>query len=91
MNTSTLVNPVTFLQVHVSRLFMERHGLSPETFLAWNAQKDILGFLRLGYEPFHLSGDDGILEELDAYVFGAVSGEPTGLTGHQRLDSPARS
>ena len=36
-------------------------------------QKDILGFLRLGYEPFHLTGNEGILEELDSYVFSAAS------------------
>ena len=72
MNRNTLVNPVVFLQIHISRLFMERHELSPEKFLALNAQKDILGFLRLGYEPFHLTGDEGILEELDEYVFGAA-------------------
>jgi len=72
MNRNTLIDPVAFLQVHIARLFMERHGLSPESFLALNEQKDILGFLRLGYEPFHLTGDEGILEELDAYVYGAV-------------------
>jgi hypothetical protein len=49
---------------------MARHKLSPEDFLAIDAQKDILGFLRIGYEPFHLTGDEGILEELDAYVYG---------------------
>ena len=36
-----------------------------------NKQKDIISFLRTGYEPFHLTGDEGILEELDEYVFGA--------------------
>jgi len=51
---------------------MERHGLSPEEFLALDSQKDILGFLRLGYEPFHITGDEGILEELDSYVFGTL-------------------
>ena len=70
MKRSTLIDPVAFLQIHISRLFMERHKLSPDDFLALDAHKDILGFLRLGYEPFHLTGDDGILEELDAYVYG---------------------
>ena len=69
MNRNTLINPVTFLQVHISRLFMERHKLSPKDFLALNKQKDIIGFLRTGYEPFHLTGDEGILEELDDFVF----------------------
>ena len=68
MKRNSLIDPVVFLQIHISRLFMERHGLSPEDFLALDAQKDIIGFLRLGYEPFHLTGDEGILEELNAYI-----------------------
>ena len=68
MNRSTLIDPVAFLQAHISRLFMERHALTPEEFLSIDAQKDIIGFLRLGYEPFHVTGDEGILDELDAYV-----------------------
>ena len=70
MKRNVLINPVAFLQVHISRLFMERHNLSPDDFLILNKQKDIIGFLRNGYEPFHLTGDEGILDELDDYVFG---------------------
>ena len=70
MNKKMLINPVAFLQVHISRLFMERHNLSPDDFLILNKQKNIIGFLRNGYEPFHLTGDEGILDELDDYVFG---------------------
>ena len=72
MIKSTIINPIAFLQIHISRLFMERHNLSPEDFLALDKQKDILGFLRMGYEPFHLTGDEGILDELDAYVYGSL-------------------
>ena len=72
MNYKQIIDPVLFLQVHLSRLFMERHDMTPQEFLALNAHRDILGFLRLGYEPFHLTGDEGILEELDEYVFGAA-------------------
>ena len=70
MSKNIKVDPVVFLQIHISRLFMERHGLTPQEFLELDARKDIIGFLRLCYEPFHLTGDEGILEELDAYVFG---------------------
>ena len=73
MKRSTLINPVAYLQIHVSRLFMERHGLNVLEFLDIDERIDILGFLRLGYETFHLTGDDGILEELDAYVYGVRS------------------
>jgi hypothetical protein len=70
MKRNTLIDPVAFLQIHISRLFMERHNLTPKAFLALDREKDILKFLRLGYEPFHLTGDEGVLEELDAYVYG---------------------
>ena len=70
MNYNKIINPVVFLQAHFCILFMERHKLSPEDFLALDAKKDIMGFLRLGYEPFHLTGDEGVIEELNSYVFG---------------------
>ena len=73
MERNTLINPIVYLQINISRLFMERHGLHPEEFLALDAKKDIIGFLRLGYEPFHLTGREGILDELDAYVYGNSS------------------
>ena len=47
-------------------LCLSQRGLA----YALDAKIDILGFLRLGYEPFHVTGDEGILDELDAYVFG---------------------
>lgn len=72
MSRHTLIDPVAFLQIHISRLFMERHNLLPDAFLALDEQKDILGFLRMGYEPFHLTGDEGVLEELDEYVYGSA-------------------
>ena len=64
-----IVCPVAYLQAHYTRLFMERHGLNVDAFLELNQKKDILGFLELGYEAFHLTGTEGVLEEMDAYVF----------------------
>ena len=63
-----VTNPVLFLQIHAVNLYMERHKMTVKEFLALDAEKDILGYLREGYEIFHLSGDGGIMEELDAYV-----------------------
>ena len=73
MNYKQIIDPVVFLQAYYCVLFMERHKLLPQEFLALNKEKDIIGFLRLGYEPFHLTGDEGVLEELDSYVFGTVA------------------
>ncbi|MCL2199242.1 MAG: DUF3791 domain-containing protein [Defluviitaleaceae bacterium] len=69
MNYKKIVNPILFLQAHFSRLFMERHSLTPDEFLALDKDKDIIGFIRLSYEPFHLTGDEWVLEEIDRYVF----------------------
>ena len=70
MKQKNIVCPVAFLQAHYARLFMKRHNLSTKAFLALNQEKDILNFLAQGYEPFHLTGEDGVLEELDEYVYG---------------------
>ena len=73
MNYKQIIDPVVFLQAHFSILFMERHKLLPQEFLNLIKKKDILKFLRLGYEAFHLTGDEGVLEELDAYVYDNAS------------------
>ena len=72
MNYKQIIDPVIFLQAHFSRMFMERHKLTPQEFLKLNEKKDILEFLQISYEPFHLTGDEGVLEELDNYVFGSL-------------------
>ena len=75
MSYKEIIDPVVFLQAHFSISFMERHNLDPQEFLELQDKKDILGFLRLGYEAFHLTGDEGVLEELDAYVY-SIEAEP---------------
>lgn len=63
-----LLNPVVFLQADISRKFMERHNLTPDAFVKLDEEKHILDFIREGYEALHLTGDDGILEEIDLYL-----------------------
>ena len=65
---SSLLDPIIYLQAHFIRAFMKRHNLTPHEFLSLNKKTDIIGFLREAYEPFHLTGVEGVLEELDAYV-----------------------
>ena len=72
MDYKQIIDPVVFLQAHFCILFMERHQLLPQEFLELLDKKDILKFLRLGYEMFHLTGDEGVLEELDSYVYGTA-------------------
>jgi hypothetical protein len=44
--------------------------MSVSDFLKLDRNTDFLPFVADAYEPFHLTGDLGILEELDDYVRG---------------------
>ena len=68
MGGSTLINPVAFFVSHITRLFIKRHDMTIDEFLALDAKKDILGYLKDGYEVFHLIGEEGVLDELDTYI-----------------------
>jgi hypothetical protein len=61
------INPVLFMQAQISRLYCKRHNMSTDDFLKLDRQTDILGFIETGYEPFHLMGEEGILDEIDDY------------------------
>jgi len=47
--------------------------MSVAEFLILDRKTDLLSFVADAYEPFHLTGDLGILEEVDDYVRGALS------------------
>ena len=61
-------NEVAYLQAGIARKYMQRHNLSPMQFVEQDKQYHLLHFLEIGYEPFHLTGDEGILDELDEIV-----------------------
>jgi hypothetical protein len=62
------VNPVLFLQADVSNEYMRQHKLTPREFVALDRKYNILHFLEIGYEPFHLTGTQGVVEEVDDYI-----------------------
>jgi hypothetical protein len=47
--------------------------MSVDEFIKIDRKTDILTFIADAYEPFHLTGDPGILEEVDEYVRGALA------------------
>jgi len=47
---------------------MRRHNLTSLQFVKRDKMYHILHFLEVGYEPFHLTGDEGVLDELDEIV-----------------------
>ena len=66
----TGLNQVLYLQTLITRLYMERHNLKPAEFLELDKKFEILKFLETGYEPFHLTGPQGVLNELEDYIGG---------------------
>jgi hypothetical protein len=62
------LDDVTFLQTQIANLYMRRHGITPQEFVKLDGECDVLGFLRDGYEPFHLIGAEGVLREVEDYV-----------------------
>jgi len=61
-------NNVAYYQVSIARKYMRRHNLTPLQFVEMDRLYHILHFLEIGYEPFHLTGDEGVLDELDEIV-----------------------
>jgi hypothetical protein len=59
-----------YLQVRLAHKYMKRHNITIEQFRQQDRDYDILGFLEEGFEPYHLTGDEGILDEIDAIVSG---------------------
>ena len=61
------IDPVAVMQTQIARLYCQRHNMNIREFLDLDRKVDILGYIELGYEPFHLTGEEGILDELDEY------------------------
>ncbi|MDR1676839.1 MAG: DUF3791 domain-containing protein, partial [Deltaproteobacteria bacterium] len=61
-------NEVAYFQVGIARKYMRRHDLTPLQFVERDKQYHILHLLEVGYEPFHLTGDEAVLDELDEIV-----------------------
>ena len=63
-----MLNPETYLQIQISNLYIRKHRITPLDFLRLDSKCDILGFLLDGYEPFHLTGEQGVLREVEEYI-----------------------
>jgi hypothetical protein len=63
-----MLNQETYLQVQIANLYIHRHGITPQEFVKLDDECDVLGFLLDGYEPFHLTGEQGVLCEVEDYI-----------------------
>ena len=62
------LNQVAHLQTEVAHAYMRRRKLKPADFVDLDREYGILLFIENGYEPFHLTGTQGVIDELDDYV-----------------------
>ena len=54
--------------VTVVELFKKRNNLSSDEFIELNGRYSILEFIAEHYESFHLSGNEGILEDINEHI-----------------------
>ena len=59
---------VLYMQIRVANLYRRAHEMSISDFLELDRQTNLLLFIADTYEVFHLTGDPGILDEVDDYV-----------------------
>ena len=62
------LNQVAHLQTEVVHAYMRERNLKPEDFVDLDRKYGILRFIEDGYEPFHLTGTQGVIDEVDDYV-----------------------
>ena len=62
------VNQVLFLQIEIVNEYMRRYAVSLDEFIKLDEKYAILEFIEDGYEPLHLTGNEGILEEIQEYI-----------------------
>jgi hypothetical protein len=61
------IDPVLLMQAQISRLYRQRHNIGIREFNDLDRKINLLGFIEIGYELFHLTGEEGILDEVDDY------------------------
>jgi hypothetical protein len=62
------LNQVAHLQTEVAHAYMREYNLKPADFVELDRKYGILRFIANGYEPFHLTGTQGIVDEVVEYV-----------------------
>ena len=62
------LDQVLYMQIRVTNLYRNAHNMSIGDFVEFDQKTNLLQFIADAYETFHLTGDLGILEEVDEYV-----------------------
>jgi len=59
---------ILYMQIRVANLYCIAHNISIDEFIEIDQMTDFLSFVEDSFEPFQLTGDLGILDEVDEYV-----------------------
>lgn len=62
------LNQVAHLLTEIAHAYMRERNISHVEFIELDRKFNILSFIEGGYEPFHLTGTEGIIDELDDYI-----------------------
>ncbi len=62
------LNQVVHLQTEIAHAYMRKHNLKPADFVDLDHKYGILRFLEDGYEPFHLTGTEGVIDEVEEFI-----------------------
>jgi hypothetical protein len=62
------LNQVAHLQTEIAHAYMRQHNLKPADFVDLDQKYGILRFVEDGYEPFHLTGTEGVIDEVEDYI-----------------------
>ena len=68
MSNFTLEDNIVFMQINIAIQLMEKWSVTPSQFVELDLRYGVLDYIRLYYEPFHLTGDIGIIEEIEIYI-----------------------
>lgn len=63
-----MLDPVLYMQAEIANLYMKTQNLTVQEFLTLDEKYGILDFIEVGYEPFHLMGNQGILDEIQSLI-----------------------
>ena len=76
------LNQVLHLQTEIAHAYMRNHGITPREFAELDNKYDILRFIQTGYEPFHVTGTQGVLNEVESYI--AAQDKSSGAVTYER-------
>ena len=62
------LNQVAHLQTEVAHAYMRERNIRPAEFIDLDREYGILSFIENGYEPFHLTGTQGVIDEIDDFI-----------------------